>query len=204
MMVLLCKLNTGGYARGYAKYISQRKAFEAAFEKLEIAVDFGKLEENKDNVPEDAELAAKYQGEYYSHHDVEFLCNDRQFIELQLAGYDVKVKSKYEADTVNKDFGYMQDLAQKIIDKLEVLDAGIPAMDWNHKCDIHMPGMALMTINQTMLMEDSCTDALQDAIDQGWRIIAACPQPDKRRPDYILGRYNPEHSPTSGGAARKP
>lgn len=204
MMVLLCHLTTESYIRGYAKYISKHKEYVAIFEKLGISVDFGKLDEDKDEVPQDPEKAASYQGEYYHNRDVEFLCSDRQFIELQLAGFNVKVKSKYEADTVNKDFGHMQDLAQKIIDKLAVLDAGIPAMDWNHKCDIHMPGLGLMTINQTMLLEDSCTDALQDAIDQGWRIIAACPQPDKRRPDYILGRYNPEHQPTSGGAARRP
>lgn len=204
MMVLLCHLTTESYVRGYAKYISKHKEYVAVFEKLEISVDFGKVEEDKDSVPDDPEKAANYQGEYYHNRDVEFLCSDRQFIELQLAGYNVKVKSKYEADTANKDFGYMQDLAQKIIDKLTVLDAGIPAMDWNHKCDIHMPGLGLMTINQTMLLEDSCTDVLQDAIDQGWRIIAACPQPDKRRPDYILGRSDPEHQPTSGGAARRP
>lgn len=41
------------------------------------------------------------------------------------------------------------------------------------------------------------TDVLQEQIAKGWRIIAACPQPDQRRPDYILGRFNPETLETS-------
>lgn len=28
-------------------------------------------------------------------------------------------------------------------------------------------------------------------LDAGWRILAVCPQPDQRRPDYILGRTKP-------------
>ncbi|WVR18126.1 hypothetical protein JXVLWARM_CDS_0075 [Burkholderia phage Bm1] len=70
---------------------------------------------------------------------------------------------------------------------------GVPARDeFNHKVEVHMPGQALSNYNETMLLEDSCTDALQSVLDKGWRIIAACPQPDSRRPDYILGRFNPE------------
>lgn len=64
--------------------------------------------------------------------------------------------------------------------------------NFNQRVEVHMPGHALSTYNETMLLEDSCTDALQTALNKGWRIIACCPQPDSRRPDYILGRYNPE------------
>lgn len=63
---------------------------------------------------------------------------------------------------------------------------------YNSKCEVHMPGMALSLYNETMLMEDACTDELQHNLNKGWRIIAACPQPDQRRPDYILGRFNPD------------
>lgn len=64
---------------------------------------------------------------------------------------------------------------------------------YNAKVNVHMPGQALSTYNQTMLLQDSCTDNLQYELDKGWRIIACCPQPDQRRPDYILGRFNPTH-----------
>ena len=62
---------------------------------------------------------------------------------------------------------------------------------FNSKCEVHMPGMALSMYNEVRLLEDCCTDALQGHLIDGWRIIAACPQPDQRRPDYILGRFNP-------------
>lgn len=73
---------------------------------------------------------------------------------------------------------------------------------YNSKCEVHMPGSALSTYNDMMLMEDACTDALQAALNSGWRIVAACPQPDQRRPDYILGRFNPEQD-SDGGARRQ-
>jgi len=62
---------------------------------------------------------------------------------------------------------------------------------FNNRVEVHMPGQALSMYNETLLMEDSCTDALQNELATGWRIIAVCPQPDQRRPDYVLGRYNP-------------
>lgn len=63
---------------------------------------------------------------------------------------------------------------------------------YNTKCEVHMPGQALSTYNEVCLLEDSCTDVLQAKLSEGWRIIAGCPQPDQRRPDYILGRFNPD------------
>jgi hypothetical protein len=63
---------------------------------------------------------------------------------------------------------------------------------YNQRCEVHMPGQALSTYNDIMLLEDCCSDELQVQLGKGWRITAACPQPDQRRPDYILGRFNPE------------
>lgn len=78
----------------------------------------------------------------------------------------------------------------------------VPTQNVYNKCDVHMPGNLLASYNEVMLAEDSCTDALQDALNNGWRIIAACPQPDQRRPDYILGRWNPEINTNGKGADR--
>lgn len=72
---------------------------------------------------------------------------------------------------------------------------------YNTKCEVHMPGQALSMYNDMMLLENACTDELQTALNSGWRIIAACPQPDQRRPDYILGRFDPHHD-VDGGAKR--
>ena len=52
---------------------------------------------------------------------------------------------------------------------------------------VHLPGNELLRVNTVIVEEDFCTNALQERLKQGWRIIAVCPQPS-RRPDYILGR----------------
>jgi len=67
-----------------------------------------------------------------------------------------------------------------------------PSSEYNSKCEVHISGQALATYNEVKLLEDSCTDVLQGNLNSGWRILASCPQPDQRRPDYILGRFNPD------------
>lgn len=54
--------------------------------------------------------------------------------------------------------------------------------------NVHLPSMDLLMINETLLLEDSCTDKLQDHLNEGWGIVACIPRPGQRRPDYILGR----------------
>lgn len=81
---------------------------------------------------------------------------------------------------------------QAAADKLAQITASTEGQ-FNHSCNVYMPGNAMLMFNETLLLEDHCTDALQEALNKGWRIIAACPQPDQRRPDYILGRYNPNN-----------
>lgn len=96
--------------------------------------------------------------------------------------------------TVNLDAGIQEVFSSTIEKHLEqaLSRIGISAGNtYNNKCDVHMPGNLLATYNEVQLLEDSCTDVLQESLSQGWRILSVCPQPDQRRPDYILGRYNP-------------
>lgn len=51
-----------------------------------------------------------------------------------------------------------------------------------------LPGLGLLAIKQTTVLYNVCTDVLQVHLDQGWRILAVCPQEGNRRPDYVLGR----------------
>lgn len=68
----------------------------------------------------------------------------------------------------------------------------------NERCGTQeQPGAGLFAVTETLLMENACTDALQSRLSDGWRIIAVQPQPDQRRPDYILGRANTPGLPTS-------
>lgn len=58
----------------------------------------------------------------------------------------------------------------------------------NNKVNVHASNGSLTEYTRLQLMEDACTDALQIELNDGWRILAVCVQPDQRRPDYILGK----------------
>jgi hypothetical protein len=77
-----------------------------------------------------------------------------------------------------------------LVEAVEQLGARIAAMQpaFNERVQVVVPGFALMEIRHVEVRRDYCSDALQEDLDEGWRILAICPQPDQRRPDYILGR----------------
>jgi hypothetical protein len=64
--------------------------------------------------------------------------------------------------------------------------ARVPA--FNHRVNVTVPGLGLLLLNEVQAATDICTDSLNDMLKEGWRIVAVCPQPDQRRPDYVLGR----------------
>ncbi len=101
--------------------------------------------------------------------------------------FKIALDSRFTAKPVKVTKPGTKNIAQQVAEKQQQVP---PAeLAYNPKVEVHVPGFALTTYNRVMLLEDSCTDALQTALNQGWRIIAACPQPDSRRPDYVLGRY---------------
>ena len=59
---------------------------------------------------------------------------------------------------------------------------------FNEKVGVALHDNFLSNVNQTLLLEDCCSDYLQKHLSNGWRIISVCPQPTGRRPDYILGK----------------
>ena len=63
---------------------------------------------------------------------------------------------------------------------------------YNEHVKVAMPGIGLLQFDNVKVEYDFCTDSLRDRMKEGWRIIAVCPQPDRRRPDYVLGRVGPE------------
>lgn len=58
----------------------------------------------------------------------------------------------------------------------------------NQRVNVAVPGLGLMLIDEVRVCTNYCTDSLQDELREGWHILAICPQPDQRRPDYVLGR----------------
>ncbi len=114
-------------------------------------------------------------------------------------------KSIAPKDTPVTDINYLLDAVEH---KLSFLDTAIDkatSFNFNSKCNVHVGGGLIVTYNEVMLLEDSCSDTLQEELNNGWRMIAVCVQPDQRRPDYILGRYNENISvESSTRAKRKP
>lgn len=58
----------------------------------------------------------------------------------------------------------------------------------NQHVHVAVPGNQLMNIKHVEVVLDMCTDMLGRKLAEGWCILAICPQPDQRRPDYVLGR----------------
>ena len=58
----------------------------------------------------------------------------------------------------------------------------------NQKVNVAVPGFGLMAIRQVEVRTDLCTEELQRELNDGWQILAICPQPDQCRPDYVLGK----------------
>lgn len=133
-----------------------------------------------------------------------FACTGEQLLSIMEVDDSVSVKSS--APVASDSLPGIIERMDYIVKKLEAvpITGGDVEHIYNEKCEVHMPGQALATYNDTLLLEDSCTDKLQEALNNGWRLIAACPQPDARRPDYILGRYNPDLAVGGDGARRHP
>jgi hypothetical protein len=58
---------------------------------------------------------------------------------------------------------------------------------------VAIPNLLLFAVDEVRLLENGCTDELQRMLEDGWRILAVCPPPAQRRPDYILGRQKGLH-----------
>lgn len=104
--------------------------------------------------------------------------------------YGIKSDFKIKISGLSAD-KQMARLAQQM-NTLELKIDGIlnNGLTFNEKCDVHVGGFALLNINETKVAEDCCTEALDEFMEKGWRILAVCVQPDQRRPDYVLGRTN--------------
>ena len=114
------------------------------------------------------------------------ICNAEQAIELFCEGYCGSYASPKEHIKLLYDVKSEIDIAS-MIEASVSSSAEVIGKLFNEKCQQEQPGPNLLNVNETLLMEDACTDELQENLDNGWRIIAVCPQP-QRRPDYVLGR----------------
>lgn len=122
-----------------------------------------------------------------------FMADRGLIADLVIAKIEFSIGSTSTINLEIGDDGYAGalDRIMEMVDKIEKVSTR-ESRAFNDACNVHMPGNGLLMFNETLLLEDTCTDTLQESLNKGWRIIVACPQPDQRRPDYILGRYNPD------------
>ena len=80
---------------------------------------------------------------------------------------------------------YLADQIEKLVSRIDLYS---PENQFNEKCSVHISNVGLLSIRTVKIAYDYCTDTLQADLNEGWKILAICPQPDSRRPDYILGR----------------
>lgn len=57
---------------------------------------------------------------------------------------------------------------------------------------ISVANVGLMQVQCVEVLEDCCTDNVQQWLDKGWRILAVCPPNDARRPTYVMGHVEKE------------
>lgn len=84
-------------------------------------------------------------------------------------------------------------LPQKIHDVLNSKECGETRALAPRMVQIHLPGHDLPAMMCVTNLDNVCTNEVDEYLKQGWRILAILPQPNNRRPDYILGRTSREN-----------
>ena len=138
-------------------------------------------------------LYKKYTG------DIEYVTieQDNHLVDLNLFASKCKYKFYLKESIISQEptINNIQAILGAIEEKstsLESLVNKIKDTTFNSKTSVHVGGGLITTYNDLLLKEDTCTDDLQNDLNNGWRIIAVCTQADQRRPDYVLGRFNPQ------------
>lgn len=120
----------------------------------------------------------------------EYMCDLEMFLVVHP---DLKIKVRGLPKTPEVNYSSIIQQIVAIQEKFENALKGFDKqIEFNQKCDVHIGNLGLLNINQVGYCTDYCTEALQDVLDKGWRLLAVCVQPDGRRPDYVVGRYNPD------------
>lgn len=101
----------------------------------------------------------------------DFLVDLDEFVKVFKNGYSVKKLRQI------KEYATASDFVERQV-----------GPQFNERVHVAVAGAGLMQITKVHVEYDLCTDALQRLLDDGWRIVACCVQPDRRRPDYVLGR----------------
>lgn len=112
-----------------------------------------------------------------------------------LDSYETYTANIHQLLAITNQFELEQTSPSHILQLSEQIDELIARMNlyskdqqFNEACNVHITNVGLLTIQKVKIETNMCTDMIQDELDDGWKILAICPQPDQRRPDYVLGK----------------
>lgn len=114
-------------------------------------------------------------------------------LEANDLGYKIEIRNQFEA-SVNLDnhestnLLMMMDAATNLMQKQIAQLTSLGPQHYNEKCNAPVADGFLNQVDTVIIAEDLCTERLQDYLNSGWRILSICPQPNQRRPDYVLGQ----------------
>lgn len=141
---------------------------------------------DKAKAEKDSEYTLVYPADMYQISDTNNFIVDLERFTSQFPTIEITIKGVPKS--VSNDHKNLIDTMNKVADKIEdAKNRFDKVVEYNQKCEVHVPGLGLLNLNRVAYATDYCTVELQSLLHQGWRIIAVCPQPDQRRPDYILG-----------------
>jgi hypothetical protein len=146
-------------------------------------LDLEKEDNKKKLVKETDQIELRTDKEYLI--DLDLFMLNYPALKIKVRGIPTKSSEVNFSNVIEQ----MNEIQNKMENALKSFNKSI---EFNQKCDVHISNLGLLHINQIGYAVDKCTEELQNILNNGWKIIACCIQPDQRRPDYILGKYNPD------------
>lgn len=103
------------------------------------------------------------------------------------------IKTDLEFQIVRGSYDTELSLTAQLIKRIDNLEDKIASKVFTaqqKQLHFHNDTEFLHSIDEVDLLEDGCTWDLQRKLNDGFHILAVCPQRDQRRPDYVLGKSN--------------
>jgi hypothetical protein len=111
------------------------------------------------------------------------------FDEIYALGVSVEIK--FDAKVTSDGYLEIRHYLKSVEERLKEIQSAVTfntAQSFNDRLSIRISDNLLLSMKEVKVCNDFCTDSLQEELNNGWRIIAVCHQPDQRRPDYVIGK----------------
>ena len=115
--------------------------------------------------------------------------NETQWVMAGYLNQFIVDSSKLIGQEVWKYISIVERLTDPNISIASLVDKKPDGGTYNQLVNVAVGGSTLH-IDAVKVVEDCCTNQLQEELNSGWRIVAVCVQPNQRRPDYVLGKTN--------------